>query len=73
MRARLRLKKEKREVYRLTGRKVETEIPGDMTLKAFETSTKFAMSYLFALFTSGLGGYFAAKVFFGFDYSTVAL
>lgn len=71
MRVRMTLKKEKREVYKITGRKLDPEIPGDMALKAFETSTKFAMSYLFALFTSGLGGYFAAKVFFGFDYAAV--
>lgn len=72
MRERLRLKKEKREVYKITGRKLDPDIPGEMTLKAFESSMKFAMSYLFALFTSGLGGYFAAKVFFGFDYAAVA-
>lgn len=71
MRERLKLKKEKRELYKITGRKMESEIPGDQTLKTFESSMKFAMSYLFALFTSGLGGYFAAKVFFGFDYAAV--
>ena len=71
MREKLRLKKEKREVYKITGRKLEDQIAGDMTLKAYETSVKFAMSYLFALFTSGLGGYFASKMFFGFNHTVV--
>lgn len=67
----LRLKKEKREVRQLTGRSQEEEISNDKALGNYEKSVKFAMTFLFALFSSGIGGYFAAKVFLGMDHSYV--
>lgn len=71
MREYLRLKKEKREVRQLTGRSHDTEISNDKALGSYEKSVKFAMTFIFALFSSGIGGYFAAKVFLGMDHSYV--
>jgi len=71
MREYLRLKKEKREVRQMTGRTQETDISNDKALGNYEKSVKFAMTFIFALFSSGIGGYFAAKVFLGMDHSYV--
>lgn len=67
----LRLKKEKREVSKITGRKLHDTNSGDETLKNFEKSTKFAMSFVIGMFTAGLGGYFASKIFLGLDHTYV--
>ena len=67
----LRLKKEKREVNKITGRKVQETTSGDETLKNFEKSTKFAMTFVIGMFTSGIGGYFASKIFLGLDHTYV--
>jgi hypothetical protein len=67
----LRLKKEKREVRQMTGRNQESEVTNDKALGSYEKSVKFAMTFIFALFSSGIGGYFAAKVFLGMDHSYV--
>lgn len=55
----------------LTGKKSGPDLQGDATLKEFETSVKFAGTFIFALFTSGIGGYYACKLVFGLDHETV--
>jgi hypothetical protein len=71
IRERLRLKKEQREIRKITGRKTEAETPGDAALGQYEKSVKFAMTFLFAMFSSGLGGYFASRIVFGLSESFV--
>lgn len=69
----LRLKRERREVNEMTGRKPEPENSPDKSLGNYEKSIKFAMTFLFAMFSSSIGGYFAAKAFFGLDHTYVGL
>ena len=58
---RLSQKKKLREYNKLIGKKPEYENMAKI-MKEYESSVSFALTFIFSLFTSAIGGYFFCKV-----------